>query len=266
MKPDTIAIPVAAPRDRSLVERFVAALASGYGYGVIALWTVLGICLFPLGFCLWKGVTRWSNGRIMRHFVWVYGRIWLLLMSPFVRFRTHGLEQLRDAAPAVLVVNHQSYFDTYCMGLLPVYDIAFAVRAWPFRIPWYGWFMLLADYLNVESSEWEATREQGRRLVEAGSHLLFFPEGHRSRNGELGRFYGGAFRLASELGVKVVPLCITGTDQLLPPGRFSLRPSRVTLRVLPAVDPEEFSGNDAHRKLCRAVKNRIADALQNEKG
>ena len=55
------------------------------------------------------------------------------------------------------------------------------------------------------------------------------PEAHRSRNGKLGRFYSGAFKVAVETGVPVVPLCITGTDEMLPPGRWWLRPARVCL-------------------------------------
>jgi len=266
VKPEAIAVAVDAPDRRSVAGRLFIGLVTGYGYTAMALWTALGICLFPMGFALWKAVTRWSNDRIMRHFVWIYGRGWLLIMSPFVRFRTQGLEGLGAAEPAVLVVNHRSYFDTYCMGLLPVFDVTFAVRAWPFRIPWYRWFMLLAGYINVEASEWDEIRAQGRRLLASRSHLLFFPEGHRSRDGRLGRFYSGAFRLASELGVKVIPLCISGTEELLPPGRLSLRPARVTLRALPAVDPEAFQGPDGHRRLCREVKGQIAAALVNTQG
>ena len=48
------------------------------------------------------------------------------------------------------MVNHRSFFDTYCMNMLPVWDVCFAVRDWPFKIPVYSFFMGVARYLNIE--------------------------------------------------------------------------------------------------------------------
>ncbi len=230
-------------------------------YPLLVAWTLLDILLFPLVFLLGKWPLRWETGRIVRGLIWVYGRGWLLIMAPFVTFRSAGFETLRDQPPCIFVVNHLSFFDTYCMGLLPIYDVVFAVRAWPFRMPWYGWVMRLADYLDVESSSFAETLVTTRRVVAGGGHILFFPEGHRSRDGRLQHFYGGAFRLAAEIGLPVVPLVLTGTGQLLPPGRFWLRPATVTLRALPAIDSTAFGGPEAFRKLRRTVREAMSGAL-----
>ncbi|WP_225911674.1 lysophospholipid acyltransferase family protein [Desulfuromonas versatilis] len=247
---------------RRALRRLAELAATLWGYTLLVLWTLLGIALFPVLFVAWKLATRWSAGRIMRHFIWLYGRGWVAAFSPFVRFRREGLEQLRLARPSILVVNHLSFFDTYCMGLLPIHDVTFAVRAWPFRMFWYGRFMRLAGYLDVETAGWEEVRAAAERTLAAGGHLLFFPEGHRSRDGRLQRFYSGAFRLATETGAPLVPLCITGTDRLLPPGRLSLAPARVTLRALAAIDPGPFRGAEGHRELMREVKQRMAENLR----
>lgn len=229
-------------------------------YPLLAVWTVFGTLISPLGFLLWKGATGWDAGRIIRHFIWIYGRGWMAIVSPFVRFRRAGLAAGGLRPPGIIVVNHLSFFDTFCMGALPVFDITFAVRSWPFRqLFWYTAFMRRAGYLDVESMPWEECLAAGRGALEKGGFLLFFPEGHRSRDGELQRFYSGAFRLAFELGCPVVPLCIDGTDRLLPPGRRWLRPTRVQLRALPAVDPAPFAD---HRDLRRHVKGQMAQALQ----
>ncbi|MDH4100522.1 MAG: 1-acyl-sn-glycerol-3-phosphate acyltransferase [Nitrospirota bacterium] len=230
-------------------------------YPMLALWTLVGIALFPIGFVLWKLFTRWSSGRIMRHFIWIYGQGWLLLMAPFIRFRREGFQNLRTDESCVIVVNHLSFFDTYCMSLLPIHDIIFAVRAWPFGIICYGWFMRLAEYLNVETSEWKEVQQKATVIFADGGRLLFFPEGHRSRTGELQRFQSGAFKLASDMKVCVIPLCIKGTDNLLPPGRLWLRPAEITLRVLPPLEGRDFPGNDGARKLRELVHARIAENL-----
>lgn len=235
-------------------------------YPLLVLWTLIGILCFPLGFILWKLTSGWDSGRIMRHFIWIYGRGWLLIMRPFVRFRREGFENLKIDKPCILVVNHLSFFDTYCMGLLPLHDITFAVRAWPFRMLWYGWFMRLAGYLDVESSEWNGILRSAADLVAKGGHLLFFPEGHRSRSGKLQHFHSGAFRLAADLDVRLIPLCIRGTDTLLPPGRFWLQPAEITLRALPPVEGKAYSGSEGARELRKLVKGRMTDNLAQMRG
>jgi 1-acyl-sn-glycerol-3-phosphate acyltransferase len=252
----------ARPGARRFRYRLPAAIMTATVYPLVVLWTLLGIALFPLLYPLWKLATRWSGGRIMRHFIWLYGRGWLMIVSPFVRFRREGLEHLRLARPSILVVNHLSFFDTYCMALLPFSDVTFAVRAWPFRMFWYGSFMRLAGYLDVESDSWDEVRAASAQVLAAGGHLLFFPEGHRSRDGRLQRFYRGAFRLAVETGAPLVPLCLTGTDKLLPPGRLSLEPARVTLRALPAADSADFAGPEGHRGMAAEVKRRMAENIR----
>lgn len=230
-------------------------------YPLTVLWTLLGIMLFPFLFLLWKGITRWEAGRIMRHFVWIYGRVWMVIMAPFVRFRREGFDRMDAKTPCLLVVNHLSFFDTYCMALLPFFDITFGVRSWPFRMLWYGGFMRLAGYLDMESSGWEAIVRAGRKIFAKGGALLVFPEGHRSRDGQLQRFYSGAFRLSVETGVPLVPLCISGTDTLLPPGRRWLQPAVVTLRALDPVDPAEFPGSTGHVQMRKFVKKAMAANL-----
>ncbi|PLY00944.1 MAG: 1-acyl-sn-glycerol-3-phosphate acyltransferase [Desulfuromonas sp.] len=230
-------------------------------YPLIVSWTLLGILIFVPLFVGCKLATGWSNGRIMRLIIWIYGRGWMFIMSPFVRFSSEGMENLPTQGPCVLVVNHQSFFDTYCMAMLPIHDIVFAVRAWPFRMFWYRKFMLLAEYLDVESHNWDDTRTAARRVFEKNSFVLFFPEGHRSRDGELQRFYNGAFWLAAGEKVPLVPLCINGTDSLLPPKRLWLQPTTIVLRALPAIDTSAYPQEEDVRRLRKLVKRQLGQAL-----
>ena len=193
----------------------------------------------------------------MRHFIWIYGRAWLCLMFPFVRFkREHLKEHVNDSA-CILVINHFSFFDTYCMALLPISNIAFTIRAWPFRMPWYSPFMKLAGYLDLETIGWDGAFREGSCLLKRGVSVLFFPEGHRSRDGNVQRFYSGPFKLSVATGIPIVPLCITGTEKLLPPKRWWLFPSTVKLKALPPVSPALFTGEMAHVELRKHVKDLI---------
>lgn len=235
-------------------------------YSGLGIWTLFGIVMFPLAFGICLLGVRWPPDRLARWFIWLYGRGWLLLMSPFVHFRREQMDALKVNTPYLFVVNHLSFFDTYCMALLPVYDITFAVRSWPFRIFWYSGFMRLARYLDVEGSRWEETLSNSRSVFAAGGTVLFFPEGHRSRDGQLQRFYSGAFKVAIATGVPLVPLCISGTERLLPPGRKWLSPCRVTLRALPPIDTSVYTDPDGHLRLRKLVKERMTAALSDMRG
>ncbi len=242
---------------------FIAALVTNLmAYPLMVLWT---LAIFPVCFLIWpicRFFLRWETAKTVRFFVWLYGRGWGIFMFPFTRFRREGFENLDFSRPVILVVNHLSFFDSYFMGQLPASsDLVFVVRAWPFRMFWYTLAMRLARYPDVESLDWEVTEQLCRSALSEGATPLFFPEGHRSRDGRLQRFYSGAFKLATQTGVPVVPLCLTGTDRLLPPGRFWLCPSQVRLRVLPAVDPADFPGPLGHRQMRRHVHALMSEAV-----
>jgi len=228
---------------------------------LMLVWTILGICLCPAIFLVWKIATHWTNDRIARLLIWVYGRGWLLIMAPFVRFHRFGLKEDQIKPPCILVANHLSFFDIYCMALLPFSNVSMAVRKWPFKMFWFAPFMYLAGYINVESLHWESIYETAFKVLSKGGCVLFFPEGHRSRDGKLQRFYSGAFRLAVETGTKIVPLCISGTNELFPPGRLWLRPTHIAMKALAPVDPTPNTTPNAHLVLKKRVKRIMAESL-----
>lgn len=231
-------------------------------YGLLLLLTIVGILVTPsAGLYLFLRY-NWQTPRIIRHIIWLYGKGWLLIISPFVRFKREGLTDEQVPDNCIFVINHLSFFDTYFMGALPQSDITFAVRSWPFKMFWYRLFMQLANYLEVEDLSWEQTLAKGNVVLKQGGAVLFFPEGHRSRTGKMQRFYSGAFHLAVQSGCPIVPLCITGTDELLPPGRRYVKPSTVRLKILPVVDVASYQQEGGHRQLRKDVKAAMVTELE----
>jgi 1-acyl-sn-glycerol-3-phosphate acyltransferase len=234
-------------------------------YPVLILLTLFGICAFPLFHLFCKLILRWPKHKIALLLIWLYGRAWMLCVQAFfpVRLLNASAEKLRS--PCILIFNHLSAFDLFCMGLLPVFEVSMAVRAWPFKMFWFAPFMRMARYLEVERDAPERLVRLGREIFADKGRILFFPEGSRSRDGKLQRFRSGAFKLALECGADVVPICIFGSGGLLPPGSFWLRPRPVTLIALDRVDHREFldpkHGELGHIALRKLVKARMAAQL-----
>jgi 1-acyl-sn-glycerol-3-phosphate acyltransferase len=224
-------------------------------------WTFLGIVLFPLAFLFMKYIQGWSAQCLTRKCIWVYGRVWQFITGFFVAFDPPLLDPDQFHNPGIIVVNHRSFLDTYCMNMLPVSNICFAVRNWPFKIPLYSLFMALAGYLNVEKIPWEKFVSISKQIINNKGFILFFPEGHRSRTKDLTHFYSGAFKLAVETNSPVIPVCLTGTQNLLPRGRHYLTPARIKMKVLDPVFPDQFQGEMKHQKLKKLVKQQMDEQL-----
>jgi 1-acyl-sn-glycerol-3-phosphate acyltransferase len=226
----------------------------------MVLWIVAGIIAFPLCLVIWKVITGWEVDQIVRHLINIHGYGLVVMVSPFVRFKGEGFAGIKR--PCIIVVNHLSFFDSYFISTLPFHDIIFAVGAWPFKMYWYTLFMRLARYLDVETNDWGEVMNICSDAFAKQGTVLFFPEGHRSRDGKLQPFYSGAFRLAQETGVPIVPICITGTDSMLPPGHLLLHPATVQLLVLDPVYPSGYTGKAGLANLRNEVQKRMAQKLE----
>jgi len=246
----------------SLSSRFLAVprllhivLTTVWVYSITLLETVLGVLIFPLLYAGYRLVTRWSTARIMRHLVWVYGNLWVFLIRPFVSVSKEGLAEVDFESPGIIVANHRSFVDTYFMSVIPQRNITIALRSWPFRtLFWYAPFMKMAGYLDVEQDSYENTLADVRAVAVENRQVLLFPEGHRGRDGKLGKFYSGAFKLSVDLGIPVLPICILGTEVMLPPGRFHIAPARIKIHALPAIDPAPYMGDHGHMAMRKQVR------------
>jgi len=230
-------------------------------YPLLVVWTVLGVVISFPAIGLWKLVKGWPVARIMHLGVWLYGRGCLLICRPFVRLELKDV-CLERLPPGILVLNHYSFFDTYLTSVLPAYDAHICLRSWPFRMPWYALFMRMAGYIDLESLPWDQILAKARDVAEKGRYLVVFPEGHRSRTGSAGRFHSGAFKLATQLQVPILPLCVYGTHTLLPPGRWWFKPATVKLRLLEPVCPGDYCGDSPHIEMRKDVRRLMMEAVE----
>ncbi|MGL1862117.1 MAG: 1-acyl-sn-glycerol-3-phosphate acyltransferase [Pseudodesulfovibrio sp.] len=223
------------------------------------LWTLVGIPLSPIGFVWFKTTRGYTIPETVRKLIWIYGRVWVRLVACFVPVT---IELTDMPSPCVLVVNHASFFDTYFFGVQPQWNCCFAVRNWPFEIPFYRPFMEAAGYVRTEGATPEETIKDSVKAIKNGANIVYFPEGTRTETGDLKRFYSGAFYTAIAANVPVVPLCISGTFTLLPRGRKLLRYTPIKVRLLPPVYPDKYQQSaTGHNSMRKRVKTLMGRAL-----
>ena len=164
--------------------------------------------------------------------------------------------------PFVAVANHQSFLDVFMLSRLP-WEMKWVAKESLFKVPWLGWMFRLSGDIPVRRGDPEsgqAVLAAARRYLDRGMSVMFFPEGTRSRDGRLQAFKSGAFRLAIEANVPVVPIAVSGTAEGMPKGSPWVRPARPRARVLPAVSTSGLAPDQADR-LRDQVRERIAAAV-----
>ena len=129
--------------------------------------------------------------------------------------RVTGLEHLPQAAngQAILLVKHQSTWETFCMPTLMPRPLAYVFKRELLFVPFFGWAMARMDMIHIDrrkrSQAFAKVVEQGRRLLAQGTWVIMFPEGTRIPRGEVGVYKTGGTKLAVQTGAPVIPVAVT---------------------------------------------------------
>lgn len=171
-----------------------------------------------------------------------------------------GREKLDWKKSCLLVSNHQSQLDILvAYGLF--YPFKWVSKAEVFNIPLIGWNMCLNRYIQLKRGDRDSVRSMMRECEKAlkqGCSIFFFPEGTRTRTGEMGVFKTGAFVLAKKMKRPIIPIAINGTMNALPKNTLIIHGKHnIALTVLDEIPFAEFQSLDPG-DIAALVREKIA--------
>ena len=183
-------------------------------------------------------------------------------ISPFWRFRIEGMERVNKKGKYVIVINHQAMTDIPALYFVPL-NFRWVSKREVFKIPFFGQMLRLHGDICIDRGKASEARDQllreGKRWLDMGVSIAIFPEGTRSKDGEIHRFKSGAFELAQSVGVEILPVVLNGTDKVVKKNKLFKWRNVVTVKVLEPISVERVKGSDV-RELSEEVRVLMAES------
>lgn len=205
------------------------------------------------------GAGRWAG--YYPPAVWSRVMCWLTL----VRVTVRGKENINPGTSYVFVANHQGAYDIFTVYGWLGHNFRWMMKKELRKIPLVGYACEKARQVYVDNSTPTRVRETMRKaeaLLAGGMSVVVFPEGARTWNGQMRAFKRGAYALAMEFNLPVVPLTIDGAFKVMPRFKKLPRPGHIILTIHPPVHPTE-QGHDL-AQLMEDTRAAIASALPGE--
>ena len=224
--------------------------------GLLTIFTaVFTICCYP-----------WRNAEFVHREQQFWSRACYWLM--FLPVSIDGTEHIQPNQSYVFVSNHQSMYDVWLIyGWLPVV-FKWLMKAEIRRIPFVGTACKAAGHIFVDRRKAKASIESLKEIekqLSNGVCTVIFPEGTRTLDGEVGRFKRGAFQIALELGLPVIPLSLTGCYEVMPKGQWYVTHHPVHMHIGEPIELTQFKdaeGNIDGNAAIEAVRNAVIEGMR----
>lgn len=227
-----------------IYQWFIAAPIMLVATIITALVTMVG-CLFSSDYWGYYPAKWWS-------------RLWCAMHC--VRIKVNGRENIDRNTSYVFVANHQGAYDIFSIYGYLGHPFKWMMRKGITNIPLVGTACRAAGHIMVDTKSAGGLRqtiEDAEKKLGYGMSLVVFPEGRRTSDGTMAPFKPGAFRLALEFGLPVVPITIDGSYRVMPRSTFNVTPGTITLTLHKPIMPES-DGHDYER-----VSSRAREAIEN---
>jgi 1-acyl-sn-glycerol-3-phosphate acyltransferase len=178
-----------------------------------------------------------------------------------------GREKLADKQSYIFVANHQGAFDIFLIyGYLGI-PIKWIMKQSLRKIPFVGKACEMAGFIFVDNSSPVAaakTIRAAEQRLKNGASIALFPEGSRTKTGQLGKFKKGAYQIAIDLKLPVVPVSINGSFQILPRTSVLIRPHRMELIIHDPITTDDLASDNLRDVAVniRALTDRSREAIE----
>ncbi|HET8838391.1 MAG TPA: 1-acyl-sn-glycerol-3-phosphate acyltransferase, partial [Flavobacteriaceae bacterium] len=175
----------------------------------------------------------------------------VLYTNPFVKKKVINNNGEDFSKPAIIIANHTSFLDILSVGMLHP-KICFLVNDWVYNSPVFGKAVQRADFYPV-SSGIENSLEPLKKKIKQGYSLMAFPEGTRSESNKIRRFHKGAFYLANEFDLDILPVLIHGNSEVNPKGSPIIKDGSITVEILPRIKFDDKSFGENHTQKAKQI-------------
>jgi 1-acyl-sn-glycerol-3-phosphate acyltransferase len=175
-------------------------------------------------------------------FLWVsknYSRIVLLALGVHVSCR--GLEKIDIRRAYVFMSNHVSHADSPALASVIPHPLHWVFKKELSKIPVFGWILLAGGQIMVDRSDPEGSKavlERALSGLSGNNSVMIYPEGTRSRDGQLQPLKKGGFWMALQAGLPIVPVRVSGTREIVAADTLRIRPGNVVVEVFPPIPTE----------------------------
>lgn len=228
------------------------------------IWVVINVIVatIPLSLIVVIGSYLGAKSRFYDQIPRWWAR-WVLWVTD-VHVDVLGIENLALDRAQIIVANHVSWYDVLALAAHTPKRYRFVAKKELARVPLWGHAWVAAGHISVDRTDNQraiASLDQaGRTILEDNSSVIIFPEGTRSRTGELQSFKKGAFLLALHNGIDIVPVGVQGTHHIMSRDSWRIRSGRIIVRFGRPVSPVGYDIRQRDELIAR-VRSEVAALL-----
>jgi 1-acyl-sn-glycerol-3-phosphate acyltransferase len=234
----------------------------------VYIWAFILISMMPLFllyFILWGLCFPFDREKAVTHYyTFLWTRLYLII-NPFWGIRLKNAEKINRAKKYILISNHQSLIDIALLLQLKV-NFKWVSKIELAKVPFVGWVIWLNDHILVRRGDKQSVvqmAEACKRTLTSGTSIFMFPEGTRTGNGDLQPFKEGAFILARDNDIPILPIVLDGSGQALPRKGFWFRVKQTfTVSVLDEISTETLTSLNLPQ-LVAHTRNKMEQELVN---
>jgi 1-acyl-sn-glycerol-3-phosphate acyltransferase len=222
------------------------------------------VVMFPLTFIIWIIVFPFDREKSVIHWFLMYQSLILVRLLPIWKIKIEGREKVVKGTTYVMISNHQSLLDILMINCLR-FRFKWISKIENIKLPFLGWYLRMAGYITIDRGNEESKvemLEKSTDYLKRGISIMLFPEGTRSTDSQIGFFRRGAFQLALQANVPILPILIDGTGGILPKhGLLFNSGHHIIVRVLDPVLPESF-GTENVDELAGKFNSLLIDEMK----